>query len=756
MCWRKNITIKKIVLTIAIAFIVAIVTYILFPYGEGYFASSSKAPIAVYDRNGQLLMEITDGKKGLWQAITLEEVPSEFIQLLLYSEDRDFFHHCGVSIKGITRALCQNIKSMRIVYGGSTITQQLVKSKKDIVRNTLLSKMLEIVEAIRLELHFSKKEILQAYINEAYLGNNIYGFEKASMVYFDKHLSQCDLLEQAFLISMVKAPEKYNPYKNPEKIVKQARGLIQSASQSYIKLSPMQKELYIHKKVSLNHNEQNVCAPLFCLYALSEARKLFPGTHITKIYTSLDAKLHRELLAVVRNSLGIMKDKNALHAAMVIIDNKTMEIIAMIGSVDFFDYSKGQIDATLIKRQAASTMKPFAYALALDKGIFHTSSIIPDVYTQFYSKVGNYIPKNFSKTYHGPVRFAKALGCSYNIPAIYVTNTVGLVPFYQLLHAVGFDSIDRPPSFYGLGLVLGNADVTLLELANAYTIFPRYGMFTRATAIRKVVDASGREYVVPHIPEIRVLRPSTSYLITHMLSEYKYKVDAFGLHSAIHFPFAFAVKTGTSKDFKDNFVAGYNSNITCAVWAGNLYNTSLDNLPAVSGAGIILRNVLVYLWDHGFAFNDFYLPKKDLKWIKICTLSGMPASNFCPDTEYELYDRNNVPIGTCTWHMKNITKVPAQYKEWAANKNIAVAIESGLKIIFPANGSVFKIDHNIRHTLQAIPLKVNNINKPVRWMVDNHYIGQNSEMVWTLQPGIHSISAHTSNEKDSVTITVLE
>lgn len=735
---------------------VAIVTYIVLPYRQGYLTHHNKAPITVYDRNGIVLMEITGDKKGLSQTIDITQVPEEFIRLLLFSEDRNFYHHWGVSVKGLIRALYHNIKAMRIVSGGSTITQQLVKSKRQIVRNSIVSKLTELVEAIRLELHFSKDEILQAYINEIYLGNSIYGFEKAAQIYFDKHLHQCDLLEQAFLISMVKAPEKYNPYKNPDTIVQQARILLHRASRSSIQLSPLQKEIYRNKKISLQYGENTVCAPLFCLYALSQAKKMFPDKDITKIYTTLDARLYKEILAVVRNSLSTIQDKNALHAALIIIDNRSMEIIAMIGSVDFFDYSKGQIDATLIKKQAASTMKPFAYALALDKGVFHTSSILPDVYTQFYSKVGTYIPKNFSQSYHGPVRLEKALGCSYNIPAVYVANTVGIVPLYNFLKAAGFDSIQRSPSFYGLGLVLGNAEVTLLELANAYTIFPREGVFSRAHSIMKVVDNEGKEYTVTPTKGIRILRPSTCFLINHILSEYKYKVEAFGLHSALHFPFPFAVKTGTSKDFKDNFVAGYNQHFTCAVWVGNLYNESLDNLPAVSGAGIILKNVLLNLWNKGFPFENFKCPENEIKAIKICTLSGLPANSFCPHTEYELYATNCIPAGICNWHSKDKTTVPAEYAGWAAQKNYSISKQSECKIIFPINGSTFKIDKTVRKSLQSIPLKAMSSSSNVKWFLNNQYIGCGSEIVWQLRQGKHVLCAKEGNNKDYVSIIVLE
>lgn len=737
-------------------FVVAIVTYIVFPYSEGYLTINYKAPITIYDRHGMVLMQIIGGKRGLSKSVNIKEVPSEFIELLLFSEERDSYRHWGISIKGIARSLYQNLKAMRIVSGGSTITQQLVKSKKEIIHNTVISKLAEIIEAIRLECHFSKNEILNAYLNEIYLGNNIYGFEKAALVYFDKHLSQCDLLEQSFLISMVKAPQKYNPYKNPDTIVNLARILLDKASRSYLKLTPIQQDAYKNKKIQLQYSENNVCAPLFCLYALSKARELFPDKDIKKIYTTLDGSLYKDILPVVRSSLSTLKDKNALHAAMVIIDNQTMEIIAMIVSIDFFDYGKGQIDATLIKKQAASTMKPFAYALALDKGIFHTSSILPDIYTQFYSKVGNYIPKNFSQSYHGPVRLANALGCSYNIPAVYVTSKIGVVAFYNFLRSIGFDSINRSPSFYGLGMVLGNAEVTLLGLANAYTIFPRGGIYSQDNAIQKVVDAAGKEYVVSPRKGITVLKPSTCYLIAHILSEYKYKVEAFGVHSPIHFPFPFAAKTGTSKDFKDNFVAGYNSKITCAVWVGNLYNKTLNNLPAVSGAGIELKNVLLNLWDKGFPFENFTNPGKEIQPIKICSLSELPATSLCPQTEYELYAMHNVPRALCNWHSHGKTTVPPEYAQWAVKKHYDVSQEYGVKIVFPKNGAVFKIDTNIRKSLQAIPLRVASTQKEIRWFVDGYYIGKGCEIVWQLQQGKHVICAQADKFKDYVNIIVLE
>jgi penicillin-binding protein 1C len=703
-----------------------------------------------------MLMEIARDKSGLAQYIDLKKIPEEFIALLLFSEDRKFYTHIGVSPSAIARAIYQNIKAMHVVSGGSTITQQLVKSKKEILRNTILTKLLEIIEAIRLEMHFTKKEILAAYINEVYLGNNIYGFEKASQCYFGKSFTDCNLLEVAFLISIVKAPGRYNPYKNPEIIVQNAKRLLQKANElGFLHIQPAELNTYMQKKISLQYTDQNITAPLFCLYVLSQARKLFPDKDIVDIYTTLDVHLYKNILSVMKNSLDIIRDSNALHAAMVMIDNSTMEILAMIGSVDFFDYGKGQVDATLIRRQTASTMKPFAYALALDKGIFHTSSILPDVYTQFYSKVGTYIPKNFSQSYHGPVRLAKALGCSYNIPAVYVVNTVGIVPFYNFLKEIGFDSITRSPSHYGLGIVLGNADVSLIELANAYTIFPRNGIFSKAVAVTRIKDAKGNIYNVQKTTPKRLLKSSTCFLISHILSDYSYKVDAFGIQSAINFPFPFAVKTGTSKDFHDNFIAGYNNRYTIGIWVGNLYNKPMYNLPAVSGAGIVLKDVLLYLWNAGYEFPPFK-PISKIKEIMICQLSGMVADKFCYDTYTEYYDENNLPTRKCTWHSNNTTIVPVEYKEWAKEKKILCAQSKESKIIFPLNGSVFKIEKAVRKNIQAIPLKAQTPGKNVRWYVDGSLVGTGNEVIWLLIKGEHTITINNNGQMDSVRIKVIE
>ena len=744
------------IILIVIGFIcAAIVTYIALPYSQYHLATHNRLPVTIYDRYGTVLMEIARDKSGLAQYIDLKKVPEESISLLLFSEDRDFYSHCGVSPSAIMRALYQNIKAMRVVSGGSTITQQLVKSKREILRNTVWTKLLEVIEALRLELHFSKREILAAYINEVYLGNNIYGFEKASQCYFGKSFADCNLLEAAFLISIVRAPERYNPYKNPEKIVQSAKKLLQNAVLSeYLHITPFELQTYMQKKIFLQYSDSTVTAPLFCLYVLSQARNLFPDKEIAHIYTTLDARLYKNIISVMQNSVGIIKDRNALHAALVMIDNTSMEIVAMIGSVDFFDYGKGQVDATLIKRQAASTMKPFAYALALENRNFHTSSVLPDIYTQFPSKVGTYIPKNFSNSYHGPVLFAKALGCSYNIPAVHVVNTVGLVPYYNLLKDIGFDSLRRSPTHYGLGIVLGNADVTLLELANAYTVFPRNGVFSKATAITKIKDIKGNEYTIQKQVPKRIFKPSTCFLISHILSDYKYKIDAFGPYSAINFPFPFAVKTGTSKDFRDNFIAGYNNNFTIAVWVGNLYNASMYDLPAVSGAGIVLKDVLLYLWNEGYPFPAFK-PCGTIKEIKICKLSGMIAGSHCPNSYNEYFDEHNFPAAKCSWHFKNKTVVPVEYNEWAKEKKIPYAQSESLKIIFPHDGAVFKIEKTVRKNLQAIPLKAV-AAKDIRWFIDGTPIGVGSELVWTLVEGHHTIAIKDKTQEVSVRITVIK
>ena len=379
-----------------------------------------------------------------------------------------------------------------------------------------------------------------------------------------------------------------------------------------------------------------------------------------------------------------------------------------------------------------------------------------DVVASSEDKNFTYIPKNFTRTYHGPTRFAVALASSYNVSAVHVAHTIGIEVFYDFLKNIGFGSLERGPSFYGLGLVLGNADISLFELAQAYTIFPKEGLFQPVRMLSSIVLKNGKRITITNTAPKRVLSRETTFLISHILSDLRYKIPAFGTASPIYFPFPVAVKTGTTKDFRDNCVVGYTPLHTIAIWVGNLYNEPMKELPAVAGAGLLLRNTELFLWNSGYPFPPFVASNMTLITQRVCALSGMIAHEGCSTTLDEIFTPDNTPSLTCDWHnKKGETTVPDLYQEWAASHNIKTT-DTSFAIIFPTRDAVFGIDRSMPLENQCIPLEVRGGDETTTWYDNGTLIGKGKHLFYQLSPGEHILVAEWKTIRDQVRILVID
>lgn len=741
---------KLIFLGLLLVFIAGIIIYFLISYPNEYLNPSKKS-IRIFDRNGNLLIELVHN--GYFcEEISLREVPEKFIKLLLLSEDRDFFKHHGVSLRALGRAIVQNIKNLKVVSGGSTITMQLAKLKAGNSKNNLITKLFETFEAIKLEMHFSKEEILQGYLNEVYLGNNIFGIKKASKVYFNKLPKELDLLEMAFLVKIINSPSLV--YEKQVWITQKARKLIYLA----LKEGIVSEEEYSTSNsygITLKLPKITVYAPHFCFYAFDEAKKL--AKDITEIHTTLDLNIYTECLNISRNVLENLSKFNANQASLVIIENSNMEIISMVGSIDYFGES-GMINGVLVKRQPGSTMKSFTYALGFEKKLITPSSILEDIYSSFSARYGKYIPKNYDERYHGPVKAGYALGNSYNVATINLLHKIGLTEYYNFLKNIGF-KLDRSPRFYGLGLTLGNADIDLLTLTRAYTIFPNQGILKELRCIKYIKTQKG-EIIIPNSKvEKKVISEETAFLINHILSNHKYKVSAFGVDSPFRFSFPVAVKTGTSKDYRDNTIIGYTPQYTIGIWVGNFESgESMIKLPASRGAGLILKDILLFMYNNNILKSQEFPKPKNITNTRICSLSGKIASTYCQQTEDEYFPINNIPSEKCDWCYDGIIKIPPQFYDWAKERfdNVKI-INEGVKILFPKEGDVFKLDKSVRKNIQKIILKASpQDSEEIEWYINNQFYRKGNYIEWQLEKGNYVIKAFYKNLSDEVFIKVVD
>jgi penicillin-binding protein 1C len=738
------------IITILSLFIISF----FFPLPGTYLSQNPNDSVKIYDRHKTLLLELNRDTGGFTHPVHLTEIPDDFLKLLLFSEDRDFYRHSGISLKAIGRATVQNIQKGKIVSGGSTISQQLARIKLRIAKSNIFTKIAEIFLALKIDLYFTKSEILQSYINQAYLGNQIYGFGKAAEIYFGKPVKDLDFLEFAALVCVIRSPSAYDIYKRPALLKTKALDLLQYAKEnpaSGLTISDKEIKIYNEIQLSILPFKQPFYAPHFCYYVWEEAGKVIPkGSRISEIVTTMDLNLYLRIQDTAGNQIALLEKHGAKHAGAVMIDNQTREILAMIGSVNYFE-DKGQINAVTMKRQLASTMKPFNYALAFESRRYTPSSILPDIYTEYSAPVGKYIPQNYNDQYHGPVRAAVALGSSYNVPAVYLLDKMGLYSYYRFLKKIGFDSLVRSPSYYGLGLTLGNADMTLLELANAYTIFPDMGFYQKANSILEIKTADGKVYKPKIKKEEKVLSPETAFLISHILSDYQYKVPAFGVNSPLRYPFPFAAKTGTSKDFRDNFIVGYNQQFTIGVWVGNLFNVPMKQLPAALGAGIILRDIVLNLYNAGYPFRDFTPDHLGVQKAVICRLSGQAAGPECKDTQEEYFESGTEPHNGCNWHKNGKVYFPGIYKKWAEEnyaKNSRMFLpDTELRIVHPLDNDIYKIDANRSLVNQRIPFEADSKYSGISWYVDGKITGTGKRIYWLPVPGSHTITAEVKGNR---------
>ena len=768
---------------------IALIIYLLLPVPEDWVVSDDFISVKVLDRNGTLLREFLSSWEAVSSWVPLEEVSPWLIRATIASEDKRFYHHPGVDPIAIARAIYLNIKEKRIVSGGSTITQQLARTLHNWKRRNVFYKILETLEAIRLELHLSKDEILEAYLNRTYYGNQTYGVGAASWLYFRKPPSHLSLAESAFLAAIPRAPSVFNPYVNLEGLLKRRDSILKLM----LKRNQITRSDYlraIREPLNLVPKEVNFKAPHFVQWVMGKLEEMgLKG--ISEVRTTLDYALQRRLEQVVRDELSLLKAHRVTNAALIVLDTRTGELLCMIGSRDFFDQEHdGQVNGATSLRQPGSTLKPFTYGVALEDRVISPATLIPDIETHISETSGDFFPKNYDRKYHGPVRARTALACSYNVSAVRVLNELGPERLLKKLHEAGFQSLNKPADFYGLGLTLGNGEVTLLELTRAYRAIARYGQWEEEKVFIQVKDKEGKLVHLPRGQKRRIFSPGVAYILTDILSDEKAKLPAFSEWNPLELPFQCASKTGTSKDFRDNWTVGYTTDFTVGVWVGNFDGSPMQGISGIAGAGPIFRGTMLILHEGGYP-SPFPEPP-GLIHLKICPASGQLPGPYCPHTMDEVFIPGTEPREVCTVHRlyridvrngllasedtpaeyveERVYEVyPPEYHQWMMKKGLPLPpvthsdldVGEGLSVIFPDDGDVFKIDPILRRPYQKIKLRasVPSAVEKVCWIIDGERVGEVGfpyTLEWTLKPGRHLIKVKTEEEESRpVEITVL-
>jgi penicillin-binding protein 1C len=702
------------------------------PYEFQYLKHKDGARIL--DRQGTVLRIIDRG--GQWAG--LKDISSWVKKAVICSEDRRFYWHPGVDPLSLCRAVWQNITHRRIVSGGSTITMQLARNIIGPRRRSLLSKAQEALLSFYLEWRLSKNEILETYLNLAPFANECYGVRAASLFYFQKVPADISLAQATFLSVIPRNPRAYNPYRAfAELSVLQQNLLKKLGGQKNITIA--EYEAAAGETLVLEKRQRGEAAGHFCDW-IQNAK----GVSKSDIRTTLDSDLNQDIQKLVKTYVRKLYNQGITNAAVVVLRNSDRALLAMVGSADYQDaYLSGQVNGAVALRQPGSTLKPFTYGLAVERG-FPPSYLLPDVDARSAGFRDKFTPRNYDERCHGPVRLRTALGCSYNIPAVRMLEEIGEQDLLEKLHQAGFANLKKDPEYYGLGLTLGNGEVTLLELASAYAALANGGVYRREkTAETEIQEDSAV-----------IFSPQTSFIITQILSDRSARAPAFGECSPLDLPFACAAKTGTTKDYRDNWTVGYTAEYTVGVWVGNFDGRPMHGVSGVSGAGPLFRDIMLML-HRGQRPADFPVPA-GLISAMICPLSGDLAGGKCPDAMNEYFLEQSRLVQKCRIHRPDREELVygQEYREWAGEKygrrGIAYSGSDRFRIIFPSEGEVFKLDPGLPRESQAVTLRAQLPEGAtnIQWHQDGKALAKGENPRLILEPGRHrlSLSAQRGNK----------
>ncbi len=609
----KLFYISIIILLLGVLFLLSFFIYFAkdLPRPERYTDHPISEPTKIYDRTGEHVLYNIYGEEKR-EIISIDNVPDHFIDALLVSEDANFYNHFGVDLKGILRSVILNIRGGRTVAGGSTISQQFVRSAFLTTERELVRKVREIILTLELERRYSKEEILEFYLNQIPFGSNAYGIESASQTFFNKSVNDLTLAESATIVSMLPAPSYLSPYgNNLEELLRRKNNLL---NRMYNANLITEEELNKAKEedIIFHRSGDLLRAPHFVLRVKSDLERMYGEDFLKEegleVYTTIDFEIQQKAEQIIKNNINRLSSFNAHNAGIVVFDPNTGEILAMVGSADYFKDPLPQgcipgstcrfepyTNVTLSNRQPGSVFKPFIYATAFEKG-YNGEDIVMDELTNFGTESNPYIPRNYDGQFRGEVSLRDSLAQSLNIPSIKVLRD--FAGLHNSVEKAKLFGINLPYSaeFYGLPLVLGGGDVKLLEVVSAYGVFSTEGYKNTPYYISKIKDNNNQIILENNSNPQYVLQPSVAREITDILSDNEARSPVFGTNSVLHFPDnKVAVKTGSTQSFRDAWTVGYNSSFVVGVWVGNNDNTSMYNAPGLSVAGPIWKEMMDYL-----------------------------------------------------------------------------------------------------------------------------------------------------------------
>ena len=661
------------------------------------------------DRRGELLSVTYENHWNLHDRVPLHEVPTILVEAFVTAEDKRFYTHHGVDWTARLHAAWTNVTSFRAVRGASTITEQAVRMIHPRPR-TLWSRWMEGFEAMRLERRFEKAEILEFYLNQVPYARMRRGVKQAAREYFDRDLDTLSPKETLALAVLVRSPSRLDLRKGTAAIEKPVERLA-ARLHALGALSDLELGQIRTEPLRVTAAELRIDAAHFVARV--------PEARAAEIATTLDGSLQRRAQQLLDRQIASLADRGVTDGAVLVVDHQTNEILVWANGGGFTQEEGGQIDMVTVPRQPGSTLKPFAYALALERGWTAATVIVDEPIAE---AVGNGLHsfRNYSRHYYGPVRLREALGNSLNVPAIKTIQFTGRVDLFELLGELGVTSLREHPDFYGDGLALGNGEISLFELVSAYAVLARGGV---RRPLKWTTEGGARR------EERRVLSAETSSVIADILSDAEARALEFGRSSVLTLPLQTAVKTGTSNDYRDAWTVGFTHRYTVGVWMGNPDRRPMHEVTGSIGPALVFRALLAELHRNREG-KPLYLSRK-LRQVAICRESGALPGDSCPRA-LEWFRPETTPSASCPLHSGTLA---------------AESSRGEIKVGKPSPGLHLALDPRIPDALERFALELEGLPKGARveWWIDDEPFAESTDergrSLWPPSRGRHVAKA---------------
>ena len=683
------------------------------------------------DAHGELLRELPVDGHYARPPLALEQIPLALQRATIAAEDKRFYTHHGVDPLALARAVAGRVGWRRVgerKSGGSTITEQLVKLTCPRPR-TVWTKLVEAAQALRLEQVWTKDQILAAYLNRLDYGNLDFGCAQAARHYFGKRPANLSTAEATFLAALPQSPTRLNPFRHFERARERQRWVLQRMEEDGCLPADELARARV-EPLRLAARGRAFAAPHFVERLLAEtgrAHTFAAAGGRGEIRTTLDLGLNRFVTEKLREHLAELRAERVGNGAAVVIDNRTGGVISLVGSADFFAQRGGQIDGTWARRSPGSTIKPFTYLLAFERGAT-PADVVADLPAEFPSRGAVYRPENYSHRFYGPMRLRPALANSLNISAVKVLaeKSGGPAALLTRLRACGLTTFKRTADQYGLGLTLGNSEARLLELTNAYACLARLGDYLPCRWLAAEQSANAAP--------VRLSDPVSTYLIADILSDNGARALTFGVDSQLRWDFPVACKTGTSTDFRDNWAVGYTPEFTVGVWVGNFDGRPMLGVSGVTGAGPLLHEIFERL--HAQHGTTWYPAPDGVVECKVHRVTGHaldPAHADGPDAVQEKFSALHLPSpeSAADYDEHGRVVLAPEYAAWltsgdnwlagqasAAKISDATTEPHGaLLVVSPLPGTTYVLDPDLPASSRLLDLRVKGCNAPA-WTCD--------------------------------------